>query len=276
MEVSTEVATETDTCNIDQTGSWVDSQKQGLVDEYEKESSDNISWYLENPHCNITMRMEHLQWLINNSNTVKSSFTIFIDLEFRKDGSFRFAHLKMWNSLKHLGNSMDIWNPSHIQEMIEILEMADYIFVYGRQNDYRVLKELGLNIKGVLLKTIDIQDYYLCFIHRGYNTLGSMSRFYGGEGKYYKKSSHNSEVRKQCIQDVNMLEFLVIKTLNGEILIGTAFEDYFEINISDPVNESCVTDSTEIEIDPVETNCPVSIEDTMSYVCASTDSEWRL
>jgi hypothetical protein len=275
MEVSTEVTTETETCSIAQTSFRADSQKSGSVEEYE-DSSDIISWYLENPHCNIASRMEHLQWLIDNSSTVKSSFTIFIDLEFRKDGSFRFAHLKMWNPPKHQGDSMDVWDASQIQRMIEILEKADFIFVYGRQNDYRVLKEIGLNVREVLLKTIDIQDYYLCFIHRGYNTLGSMSRFYGGGGKYYKKSTHNSEVRKQCIQDVNMLELLAKKTLTGEILIGTAFEDYLERNNSELVNEDCMTPSTEIEFDHVESNCPVSIEDTVCCVCSCTDSMWRL
>lgn len=169
---------------------------------------------------------------------------------------------------------MDVWNKAQVQKMNEILEKADFIFVYGRQNDYRVLKKLGVNVDRLLLKTIDIQDFYMNFIHRGYNTLGSMSRFYGGDGKYFKRDSRNSEVRKQCVQDVKMLEFLVNKALTGEILNGTVFEDYLNKDILTSVNDDITIYSSAFKIEQMATHCPVSVEDTMCYVCARADSVW--
>ena len=208
-------------------------------DEFSPGPCSSVDWYLNNPRADIDFRLAHLRWLVDTSERIRRSFTVFIDLEFEKDGSFRFAHLRSWNPPREWLDELDTWNEeSEINGMKRILESADFVFVYGRHHDFKVLGSLGVDIKELQLKTIDIQDFYMTFIHRGYNTLGSMSRFYGGTGKYVKKSSCNQEVRKQCVHDVEMLEFLTRKTLTGEILIGTPFEGELDVaGTNDPINQ---------------------------------------
>lgn len=191
--------------------------------------SKSVEWYLENPYCNVHDRMRSLYELVSNRSSYVDMKLIFMDVEFNRDGSFRFAHIRTRKPNEESVGEYDIWGrDKDIDKLATIIKDADVIFMYGCGNDLRALTDAGLDTKLLRTKLIDIQDQYLSVIHRGYSRLESMSRFYGGPSKYRKRNFSGKEVRKQCISDVLMLIHLVDITLNGDLVKGTLFEDYMQ------------------------------------------------